>query len=203
VKFLERADSLWIAAPARRLRATGDGRRGRTLGFYLLDDAGLRTLSSGAQINTDDRTLLEYHAPRSLLVHGLEDKNRDEIRRSRKIPCPDFPPDSRDRTLTASAVTSVNQEDADAPTAFAGPRQSSGNSRDRYHPRARRAGLCSNFQNAFRAFDAALAMDPNFLGSRMGPGRNRPAPGNNQKAREALQRILVRKPDICGRSIRL
>ncbi len=48
-------------------------------GFYLLDDAGLRRFSSGARINTDDLTLLEYHAPRSLLAHGLEDKNRDAI----------------------------------------------------------------------------------------------------------------------------
>src|SRR6202040_1319719 len=41
-------------------------------GFYLLDDAGLRNFSSGAEMNTDDRTLLEYHAPRSLLAKGLE-----------------------------------------------------------------------------------------------------------------------------------
>ena len=34
-------------------------------GFYLLDDDGLRRFSAGAQINTDDRTLLEYHAPRA------------------------------------------------------------------------------------------------------------------------------------------
>ena len=33
-------------------------------GFYLLDDAGLRKFASGARINTDDLTLLEYHAPR-------------------------------------------------------------------------------------------------------------------------------------------
>ena len=71
-------------------------------GFYLLDDAGLRKFSSGAQINTDDRTLLEYHAPRSLLVHGLEDKNRDAILLEQKNPLPeDFPPDARDATLAA------------------------------------------------------------------------------------------------------
>src|SRR5712664_2900263 len=88
-------------------------------GFYLLDDAGLRAFSSRAQINSDDRTLLEYHAPRSLLIHGLEDKNRDAILQDQKDPLPgDLPPEARNRVLTASAVTSVNQNDSDGADRF-------------------------------------------------------------------------------------
>ena len=111
-------------------------------GFYLLDDAGLRKFSSGAQINTDDRTLLEYHAPRSLLVHGLEDKNRDAILLEQRNPLPeDFPQDARDAALAASAATSVNQDDARWSRAlFARARQSSGHRGHRHDSRARRAG---------------------------------------------------------------
>src|SRR5258708_23097854 len=85
----------------------------------MLDDGGLRKGRKGAQINTDDRPLLEYHAPRSLLVHGLEDKNHDAILLQQKNPLPgDFPGDKRDAALAASAATSVNQEDADGAERF-------------------------------------------------------------------------------------
>jgi spermidine synthase len=164
-------------------------------GFYLLDDAGLRTFSSGAQINTDDRTLLEYHAPRSLLVHGLEDKNRDEILQEQKNPLPeDFPPDSRDRALTASAVTSVNQEDADGADRFLLALDNRPVTAGIDIIRGRAALARSNFQTAFRAFDAALAMDPNSLEAAWGLAETDRHFGNNEKAREALQRILARKP---------
>ena len=164
-------------------------------GFYLLDDAGLRKFSSGAQINTDDQTLLEYHAPRSLLVHGLEDENRDAILLEQKNPLPeDFPPDARDAALAASAATSVNQEDADGAERFLRALDT--------HPvtariatiRGRAALAHSNFQSAFRAFDAALAIDPSSLEAAWGLAETDRRFGNNEKAREALQRILERDP---------
>src|SRR5262249_43866866 len=39
--------------------------------YFLLDDSAVRRMAQGNSLNTDDRTLLEYHAPRSLLAHGL------------------------------------------------------------------------------------------------------------------------------------
>ena len=164
-------------------------------GFYVLDDAGLRAFSSGAQINTDDRTLLEYHAPRSLLIHGLEDKNRDAILRDQLNPLPgDFPPEARDRVLTASAVTSVNQNDSDGADRFLLALDN--------HPataginiiRGRAALARSNFQTALRAYNAALAIDPNSLEAAWGVAETDRHFGNNEKARQALQRILARDP---------
>jgi spermidine synthase len=164
-------------------------------GFYLLDDAGLRKFSSGAQINTDDQTLLEYHAPRSLLVRGLEDQNREAVLFEQKNPLPgDFPPDMRDLALTASAATSVNQEDADGADRFL---LAMGN-----HPvtagidiiRGRAALARSNFQTAFRAFDAALALEPDSLEAAWGLAEADRHFGNNEKARAALGRILARDP---------
>ena len=162
-------------------------------GFYLLDDGGLRKFSSGAQINTDDQTLLEYHAPRSLLVHGLEDKNRDAILLEQKNPLPeDFPPDARDQALAASAATSVNQEDVDGAERFLRALDNRPATAGIAIIRGRAALAHSDYQTAFRAFDAALAIDPGSLEAAWGRAETDRHFGNNAKAGEALQQILKR-----------
>ncbi len=168
-------------------------------GFYVLDDAGLRKFSAGAQINTDDRTLLEYHAPRSLLVRGLEDGNRDAILLEQKNPLPeDFPPDARDAALAASAATSINQEDvkeyADGPERFLRALDNRPVTARVATIRGRTALVHSNFQSASRAFDAALAIDPNSIEAAWGLAETDRRFGNNEKARQALQKILDRDP---------
>jgi predicted membrane-bound spermidine synthase/predicted Zn-dependent protease len=164
-------------------------------GFYLLDEAGLRKFSSGAQINTDDQTLLEYHAPRSLLVHGLEDENRDAILLEQKNPLPeDFPPDARDAALAVSAATSVNQEDADGAERFLRALDHRPVTAGIATIRGRAALAHSNFQSAFRAFDAALAINPNSLEAAWGLAETGRRFGNNEKARQALRQILERDP---------
>ena len=89
-------------------------------GFYMLDDAGLRNFAAGARINTDDLTLLEYHAPRSLLVHGLEDKNRDAkfFARSETFCRRIFRRSCAMPTLAAAAATSLNLDDTDSADRF-------------------------------------------------------------------------------------
>ena len=47
--------------------------------YFLLDDAAVRKLGEGSVRNTDDRTLLEYHAPRTLLEGGLLLRNQEVI----------------------------------------------------------------------------------------------------------------------------
>jgi tetratricopeptide (TPR) repeat protein len=164
-------------------------------GFYLLDDPGLRQFSFGAPFNTDDRTLLEYHAPRSLLVQGLEDKNRDAILRKQKNALPeDFPADARDRVLAAAAATSVNQNDARGAERFLRALDNRPATARIATIRGRAALSTSNFQSAFRSFDAALAIDPSSLEAAWGLAEADRRFGNNEKAREALQRILARDP---------
>lgn len=164
-------------------------------GFYLLDDAALRRFSSEAEINTDDRTLLEYRAPRSLLVHGLEDKNRDAILLEQKDPLPpDFPSDSRDAALAASAATSLNQDDSAGADRFLSALDKRPATAHIETIRGRAALARSDFQSAFRAFDAALAIDPNSLEAAWGLAEANRHFGNNQQARESLQKILARDP---------
>ena len=164
-------------------------------GFYLLDDDGLRKFSSGAQFNTDDRTLLEYHAPRSLLAKGLEDKNRDAILREQKSILPeDFPLDARDEALAASAATSINQDDADGAERFLRALDHRPATAGIDTMRGRAALAHSQYPSAFRAFDAALATDPSSLDAAWGLAETDRRFGNNEKARQALQRILERDP---------
>jgi tetratricopeptide (TPR) repeat protein len=164
-------------------------------GFYVLDDEGLRKFSAGAQMNTDDRTLLEYHAPRSLLVHGLEDQNRDGILLEQKSPLPlDFPADARDQALAASAVTSVNQEDANGADRFLRALDNRPVTARIATIRGQAALAHSNFQSAFRDFDAALAINPNSLDAAWGLAESNRRFGNNEKARQAFEQILERDP---------
>ncbi len=167
-------------------------------GFYLLDDAGLRKFSGGAPINTDDRTLLEYHAPRALLARGLEDKNRDAIVAQQKGPLPgDFAPDdpdARDAALAAAATTSANQDDAPGVDRFLRPLDNRPVNAGIALIRGRAALNHANYPSAFRAFNAALAIDPNSLEAAWGLAEADRHFGNNEKARAALERILVRDP---------
>lgn len=164
-------------------------------GFYLLDDTGLREFSAEAQSNTDDRTLLEYDAPRSLLAHGLEDKNRDAILVEQRDPLPDdFPPDLRDAALAASAATSVNQDDADGAERYLRELDHRPVTAAIATVRGRVALAHFHFQSALRAFDAALAIDPGSHEAAWGLAEADRRFGNNEKARTELQQILGRDP---------
>jgi spermidine synthase len=164
-------------------------------GFYMLDDTALRDFSAGAQINTDDLTLLEYHAPRSLLVHGLEDKNRAAILLAQKDALPaNFPPALRDAALAAAGATSLNLEETDGADHFLRALENRPVTSGIAIVRGRAALAHSNFQSAYRAFDAALVLDPNSVSAAWGRAETDRRFGNNEKARQELQRILERDP---------
>jgi spermidine synthase len=195
-EILSRADSLFRAPRLQEdFKQLGMEDAAGLFGFYLLDDAGLRKFSAGALINSDDRTLLEYHAPRSLLVHGLEDKNRDEILLEQRDVLPeDFPSEARDRTLTAAAATSVNQDDANGADRFLRGLDHRPVTSQVATIRGRAALAHANFPSALRAFDAALAIDPSSLEAAWGLAEAHRHFGDNQQAREDLQKILQRDP---------
>jgi tetratricopeptide (TPR) repeat protein len=164
-------------------------------GFYMLDDAGLTAFSSGARINTDDLTLLEYHAPRSLLVHGLEDNNRRQILDAQRDVLPeDLPPELRDAALAAAVETSLNLDDTDSADRFLKALESRPVTPVIANARGRIALAHSNYQTALRSFDAALAIDPNSMQAAWGLAETDRRFGNNEKARQEFARILERDP---------
>jgi spermidine synthase len=177
------------------LRQLGIDEPAGLFGFYLLDDAGLRRFSSGAPINTDDLTLLEYHAPRSLLVHGLEDKNRAAILLAEADALPEgFPQEQRDAALAQAAATSLNVDDADGADHFLQALDHRPVTASIAIARGRAALAHSSFQIAYHSFDAALAIDPNSIPAAWGRAETDRRFGNNEKAREGFRQILQRDP---------
>jgi len=165
-------------------------------GFYLLDDAGLRKYAAGARLNTDDLTLLEYAAPRALLVRSLEDKNRNAVLLAQKdaLP-PGLAEDQRDTALAAAAAASLNLEDTDGADHFIQALEHRPATTKIAIVRGRTALAHSNFASAYRAFDAALALDSNSIEAAWGRAEVNRRMGNNEAARQQLQRILERDPN--------
>lgn len=80
--------------------------------YYLLDDAAVRKLAEGGNLNTDDRTLLEYHAPQTMLRHELSTANQELIEELRQTTLPPSLELSETATvLEAGANTALDLND--------------------------------------------------------------------------------------------
>jgi spermidine synthase len=84
------------------------------LAYFLLNDAGVRKLAEGSALNTDDRTLLEYHAPQTVLHPDLSQANRELISQFRNGPLPaNLQPSEIPLAQEAGAETSLDLNDAE------------------------------------------------------------------------------------------
>lgn len=81
--------------------------------FFVLNDSAVRRLAQGShQLNTDDRTLLEYDAPRSLLRSELVDVDQELVSRFRGAPLPEnLAPSEAAYALEASLETDLDLND--------------------------------------------------------------------------------------------
>ena len=198
-QMLDRVRALWNQAP---LRDDFDqlGWRDPTglFAFYLLGDAELREFSRGAPLNTDDRTLLEYHAPPALLVSDLQDKNRAEILRAQKNILPaDLSADLTESTLTSAATTSMTLGDGDGAGRFAAALALRPATAESAVIAGRMALAKDNLDAARRSFDQALALDRNSLDALWASGQWNARvgkPENNKLAWEQYQAVLAREP---------
>jgi spermidine synthase len=167
--------------------------------YYLLGDAELREFSRGSPVNTDDLTLLEYHAPPALLVEGLQDRNHAEILRAQKDIFPaDLPAELRDSTLDAAATTSMAIEDADGAGRFAKALESRPVTARNEVIFGRMALANDNPDAARRDFDQALTLDRNSTDALWGSAevnRRIGKPETNQLAWQQYQSILMREPN--------
>ncbi len=168
------------------------------LAYYLLGEAELREFSRGARLNTDDLTLLEYHAPPALLVRGLQDTNHAEILRAQKDILPaDLPVDLRDNALAAAATTSMMIEDADGAGRFAKALEARPVTAKSEVIAGRMALATANLDVARRSFDQALALDRNSIDAMWGNAevnRQIDKPESQKLAWEQYQAILTRDP---------
>jgi spermidine synthase len=76
--------------------------------YYALNDFAVRRIAAGSVLNTDDRTLLEYHAPRALLNGSLLEANTRLIGENREGLLPiNLDRSETRRALEASAETNL------------------------------------------------------------------------------------------------
>ena len=129
--------------------------------YYLLDDAAVRKLADGGLLNTDDHTLLEYHAPRTVLTPGLFDTNHALIAQFRATPLPShLEPSDAPRALEAGAITALDLNDTANASRFLTALQSEPESAVGDIAKGRLALTQSAFPDAKSFFEDALKREP-------------------------------------------
>jgi spermidine synthase len=129
--------------------------------YHLLDDAGVRKLAEGSAKNTDDRTLLEYHAPQTLLAHGLSEANHELISALRTGSLPaNLDPFEKQAALEAGALTALDLNDVDDAKSFLKELGSDPESFARRIAEGRVALLQNSFIEAKTSFAEALKLNP-------------------------------------------
>jgi spermidine synthase len=195
--ILDRMQTLWSNTGLRDdFERMGMERPEGLFGYYLLDDAALRKFAAAGRIDSDDRTSLEYTAPRSLLVQGLDDKNLLALHETQpKVELDGFSSDRRNSILAASAVTALNVGDVTDADRFVSALNSDSPTPDNEIARGRDAIAHADYDSAARAFGMALAADPNSVTAAWGLAEVNRLAGNRDLARQEFLQILERSPD--------
>ena len=128
--------------------------------YYLLDDAGVRRLAAGSALNTDDRTLLEYHAPQTLLASGLSGENQEMITEFRTAPLPtNLEPSEVQRALEAGSMTALDLKDSVTARMFLKALESQPDSATRRIAEGRFALIQDDLSRAKSSFEVALHLE--------------------------------------------
>jgi len=130
--------------------------------YYLLDDAAVRRLATGSPLNTDDRTLLEYGAPHTMLTTGLSEANQELIAGFRAAALPsNLDPSDRQRGLEAGVITALDLNDVSNAQKFLIELEPQRESVPRHIAEGRLALMQGVFSQAKGHFEAALKLEPN------------------------------------------
>lgn len=159
---LDRLRALWRYEGLRSdFKELGMRRPEGILGFHRLDDADVRRLVAGAPRNTDDRTQLEYNAPRALLASSLESENAQMIWQHRSQPIPSVVRiDDPNLAMLGAAETMLNNGGTDDAERFLLALAGVPSTVDLELVRGRVALEQNRYADARTAFRAALALAP-------------------------------------------
>lgn len=128
--------------------------------YFLLDDAAVRKLGEGSALNTDDHTLLEYHAPETMLLRGLSDANEELITQFQTEPLPaNLELAEVKRALEAGAETALNLNDISHAKSLVETLESQPASAQGYVAQGRFALLQNHLPDAKSLLTKALAVD--------------------------------------------
>jgi spermidine synthase len=164
--------------------------------YFLLDDTALRKMSEGAAVNTDDRTLLEYHAPRTVLTSNLYDTNQKLIDEFRDGPLP-ANLDSSDvpRALLAGSVTAIDLGDPITIDKFFGAVESLPDSASKDFAQGLRSLTRGDYKASESSFKSALSKDPTSLDTMHWLAVAEHRDGDDASARTQVDAILQRDPN--------
>jgi spermidine synthase len=158
----DRLRSLWQNQALRKDFESLDVQQPEGLvAYFLLDDAGVRKLAEGGILNTDDRTLLEYHAPQTVLASGLSSANQELITQFRGAPLPaNLEPSEVQRALECGALTALDLGDTANVSNFLKALESQPESALHLVFQGRLALMQGALPEAKYFLDAALKLDP-------------------------------------------
>jgi tetratricopeptide (TPR) repeat protein len=161
----------------------------------LLDDAAVRKLGEGGVLNTDDRTLLEYHAPQTLLARDLFEANQEAIAQLRTGVLPaNLEPSEVRRALEAGVETALDLNEAANAQRFLNALNSQPESVFRDIAQSRLELMSGAVTNAKAALQAALKLEPSSPEAMhwLAVAENRD--GNAVAARALVDKILQQDP---------
>jgi spermidine synthase len=163
--------------------------------YFLLDDSAVRRMAQGSSLNTDDRTLLEYHAPRSLLAHGLSDANENLINSVRTGALPaNLDTTDLNRAFRAGVITALDLGDAANAERFLSSLNSQQPSAERYIAQGRLALMQPDLSTGKSAFEAALKLNPDSLEAMHWLAVVEHRSENQTAASSLIDQILKRNP---------
>jgi tetratricopeptide (TPR) repeat protein len=194
---LARLRALWQRPEMRvDLEELGLRRPEGILGYHRLDDGDVRRLYAGAARNTDDRTQLEYNAPRALLGASVEDENRTMVREHRsQVVAQAVRVEDPYTALLGAAETMANTEETADAQIFLAELASAPSSVELELLRGKVALEERRYAEAREAFRAALARDPGSLEAVHGLGELARKQIDFDSAGLLFRQILARNPD--------
>jgi tetratricopeptide (TPR) repeat protein len=163
--------------------------------YYLLDDAAVRKLGEGSTLNTDDRTLLEYHAPQTVLTPGLSEANQELITQLRKGPLPtNLEPSEVQQALEGGALTALDLGDEANARNFVRALEPQPESTPRYLVQGRYALMKGALTEAKAFLEAAIKRDPDSPEAMHWLAVTEHRSGEEASARSRVDEILKRHP---------
>jgi spermidine synthase len=164
--------------------------------LHRLDNVDLRRLLAGAELNTDDNSLLEFHAPRTLLQHGLVDENINLVWGARTARLPrDIRVEDAHRTLLEATETALQLDDRARTADFLKGLAQEPPTADLELLRARLAQARGVYDDARVHFQAALHLDPHALRAARGLADVARLTNDLDSAELLYRQILARDPE--------
>ena len=153
-------------------------------------------MSEGASVNTDDRTLLEYHAPRTVLASSLFETNQELINGLRGGPLPpNLESSDVSRALLAGSRTAIDLGDAITTEKFLEAVESQPDSASKFIAQGLFALTRGDFTNSKSFFESALKKDPASLDAAHWLAIAEHRSGDEKSARARVDEVLSRSPN--------